>query len=328
MTTTMPITLELQTQSAKEVVDITARVEALIGGGSGGRCHLLLVTPPVGSMDSTTGMERQTRSDVDRTLGMQERRPSMAKLVAARAWCNNEVAYLVWKTDGKIDGCLGFMITRIQLDLNGQEVERRNLPTWVAFATQSNPKWEEQDTSVWPIQKFSWRDLTLRKSRNTLTRRPPAFKAKYEIVPVGLPGPGRAPVPPSPTAQPGKYKGAPIPLFICGDSIQTDEILVTSDFGDIPVTFTNGILSTQNLRKQLGTPDGLAPTKPQIDAHIQKPGDPIRTFLAGDVLPALRSLFERADQVDGHVHLALYELDDPELENLLVTHQTRLDLIE
>jgi len=251
----------------------------------------------------------------------------MAKLVAARAWCNNEVAYLAWKTDGKIDGCLGFMITRIHLDLNGHEVERRNLPTWVAFATQSNPKWEEQDTSIWPIQKFSWRDLTLRKSRNTLTTRPPAFKAKYEIVPVGLPGPGRAPVPPSPTAQPGKYKGAPIPLFICGDSIQTDEILVTSDFGDISVTFTNGILSTQNLRKQLGTPDGLAPTKPQIDAHIQKPGDPIRTFLAGDVLPALRSLFERADQVDGRVHLALYELDDPELEDLLVTHQKRLDLI-
>ena len=60
----------------------------------------------------------------------------MAKLVAARAWCNNEVAYLVWKTDGKIDGCLGFMITRIHLDLNGQEVERRNLPTWVAFASR------------------------------------------------------------------------------------------------------------------------------------------------------------------------------------------------
>jgi phosphatidylserine/phosphatidylglycerophosphate/cardiolipin synthase-like enzyme len=251
----------------------------------------------------------------------------MARLVAARAWCNNEVAYLAWKTDGKINGCLGFMIARIRLDANGQEVERRNLPTWVAFDTQSNPKWEEQDTSVWPIQKFSWRDLTLRKSRNTLTTRPPSFKARYEIVPVGLPGPGRAPVPPSPTAQPGKYKGAPIPLFICGDSIQTDEILVTSEFGDISVTFTNGILSTQNLRKQLETPDGLVPTKPQIDAHIQKPGDAIRTFLAGDVLPALRSLFERVDQVDGHVHLALYELDDPELVDLLVTHQKRLDVI-
>ena len=127
----------------------------------------------------------------------------MGQIVSARAWCNNDVGFLAWKIDGRIDGCLGFMITRIHLDTG----ERRNLPTWLAFVTQSNPDWEEQDTSVWPIQKFSWRDLTLRRSRNTLAIRPPSFKVKYEIVPVGLAGPGRVLVPPSPTAQPGKYKG-------------------------------------------------------------------------------------------------------------------------
>jgi hypothetical protein len=63
---------------------------------------------------------------------------------------------------------------------------------------------------------------------------------------------------------------------------------VTDNFGDVSAFFNNGILSTQNLRKQLETKDGEAPTKPQIDAHIKKPGDPIRTFLAGDVLPALK----------------------------------------
>jgi hypothetical protein len=251
----------------------------------------------------------------------------MAKLIDARAWCNNQVAYLAWRTDGKIADCLGFMLTRIHLDDHGAEVERRNLPTWVAFDTQSNRDWEEQDTSVWPIQKFSWRDLTLRRSRNTLAVRPPSFRVKYEIVPVGKPGAGRPAVPPSPTAQPGKYQGTPIPLYVCGDRIETNEILVTSDFGDISVAFTSGILSTQNLRKQLETPSGKAPTKPQVDAHIQKPGDPIRQFLAGDVLPVLKTLFERADQVDGTVHLALYELADPELIDLLVKHQERLHLI-
>jgi len=175
----------------------------------------------------------------------------MGKLVLAQACCNNEVGYLAWQTDGRIDGCLGFMITRIQLDADGVEVERRNLPSWVAFDTQSNPDWIDQDTSVWPIQKFSWRDLTLRRRRDSLATRAPDFKAKYEIVPVGLPGPGRDPVPPSPTAQPGKYKGTPIPLFICGAAIQTNVIQVTGNFGDISVAFTNGILSTQNLRKQL-----------------------------------------------------------------------------
>jgi len=246
----------------------------------------------------------------------------MAKVVEARAFCNNEVAYLAWKTDGKINDCLGFMITRINLDTG----ERRLLPAWVAFDTQSNPKWEEQDTSVWPIQKFSWRDLTLRRSRNTLQIRAP-FRAKYEIVPVGPAAPGRVAVPPSPTAQPGKYKGDPIPLFVCGEAGETNAFTVTDNFGDVSAFFNNGILSTQNLRKQLETPDGKAPTKPQIDAHIQKTGDPIRTFLSGDVLPALKSMFARAEKEDGTLHLALYELDDPELVELLVQNQARLNII-
>jgi phosphatidylserine/phosphatidylglycerophosphate/cardiolipin synthase-like enzyme len=246
----------------------------------------------------------------------------MAKVVEARAFCNNEVAYLAWKTDGKISDCLGFMITRVNLETG----ERRLLPAWVAFDTQSNPKWEEQDTSVWPIQKFSWRDLTLRRSRNTLEVRLP-FRAKYEIVPVGRAAPGRVPVPASPTAQPGKYTGAPIPLFVCGEAGETNEFTVTDNFGDVSAFFNNGILSTQNVRKQLQTPDGEAPTKQQIDAHIQKAGDPIRTFLGGDVLPALKSMFARAEKEDGTLHLALYELADPELIDLLAQNQARLNII-
>ncbi len=254
----------------------------------------------------------------------------MSKLTAAKAWCNNEVAYLVWKTDGKIDGCLGFMITRIHLDDHGHETERRILPSWVAFNTQSNPNWDEQDTSVWPIQKFSWRDLTLRRSRDTLDVRPASFKARYEIVPVGKAAPGRKPVPASPTAQPGKFKGKPIPLFVCGDAIQTNDIFVTGEFGHITVAFTNGILSTQNLRKQLKTPDGQAPTKQQVEKRIGDPkkfDDPLRLFLAGDVLPTLKSLFDRANRENGEVFLALYELSDPELIDLLKTNQQRLNLI-
>src|SRR2546428_10864001 len=50
MTTTMPATIELQTKSAKEVVDITERVEALIGGAAGGSCHLYLRHTTAGPM--------------------------------------------------------------------------------------------------------------------------------------------------------------------------------------------------------------------------------------------------------------------------------------
>src|SRR6202022_163234 len=131
----------------------------------------------------------------------------------------------------------------------------------------------------------------------------------------------------SPTAQPGKYKGTPIPLFVCGAAIQTNEFLVTGDFGDISVAFNNGILSPQNLQKQPKTPKGGAPTKKDIEGHIAKEGDPIREFLAGDVLPALRSLFERADREDASVRLGVYDLEDKELLGLLVKHQQRLQII-
>ena len=42
MTTTRPAIIERQTHAAKEIVDITVRVEALIGGASGGSCHLFI----------------------------------------------------------------------------------------------------------------------------------------------------------------------------------------------------------------------------------------------------------------------------------------------
>ena len=71
----------------------------------------------------------------------------MAKVLAASAWCNNEVAYLAWSTDGRIPDCLGFMITRLRLDGQGNVVEPRVLPSWAAFSTQSNPKWVEQDNN-------------------------------------------------------------------------------------------------------------------------------------------------------------------------------------
>lgn len=247
----------------------------------------------------------------------------MAKITKARAFCNDEVAYMSWETDGKIDGCLGFMITRIHVDTG----ERRVLPSWVAFKTQSNPNWEEQDTSVWPVQKFAWRDLTLRRSRNQATLREGPLRVKYEIQPVGPILKGLVPVPTSETAKPGKYTGKPICLAFYGPAAQTNEIVATNDLGDTSVGFNNGILSTQNLRKQLRTPKGRAPSAAAVRKRIGTVGDPLRAFLGGDVLPMLKALFASAEAEDGQIYAALYELSDPELIDLLEQHADRLHLI-
>jgi secondary thiamine-phosphate synthase enzyme len=42
MPATMPLLIEIQTQSPTEVVDVTDRVDALLQGVAGGSCHLFL----------------------------------------------------------------------------------------------------------------------------------------------------------------------------------------------------------------------------------------------------------------------------------------------
>ena len=50
MSTTRPATIELETQSARDVVDITERVGALMGGAPDGSCHLFLRHTTAGLM--------------------------------------------------------------------------------------------------------------------------------------------------------------------------------------------------------------------------------------------------------------------------------------
>ena len=267
----------------------------------------------------------------------------------AGAWCNDEVAYLAWDVEKQIKGCVGFMVTRVH-ETGKDAGKRRILPTWIAFTDQNNPNWNEQDSSVWPIQNFHWRDLTLRKSRDTTTVRPIDFKVHYEIVPVALADASQKELPPSSTApaqdaygQPS-YLGPKHPLVAIGNPIKTNAINVTHTYGkNVKATFTNGILSTQNLARQLESvkkgpsknaikdansdkPAERAKAADQKENHllktlkdeIQRPDSKIREFLMGDVYKFVTELVDRARKERGQVYLALYELHDKQLIKLLV----------
>jgi secondary thiamine-phosphate synthase enzyme len=69
MTMTMPATIEWQTQTRTEVVDITERVETLIRGASGGSCHLFLrhTTAALMVVTSETGVSEDIM-DILQTL--------------------------------------------------------------------------------------------------------------------------------------------------------------------------------------------------------------------------------------------------------------------
>ena len=247
----------------------------------------------------------------------------MADTSSARAFCNNEVAFLAWRLPAPIPGCLGFSIDRV-ITAGPDAGSRRTLPAWVGFEGQSNPGWQPQDTRVWPVQKFSWRDLTLRRLRDGSRVRDAGFTCHYEITPVGLAAPGRQPLP---APGPATYTGAPVPLFVCGPALPTNDLTVTSSFGAITATFNNGVLSTQNLRHLLGLPDHGVPDTGRVAAALAQVGGKGRAYLAGDILPLLRGVFDRAERDDLQLFAALYELSDPELIGLIEAHKARVSLI-
>jgi phosphatidylserine/phosphatidylglycerophosphate/cardiolipin synthase-like enzyme len=250
----------------------------------------------------------------------------MGQIISAHAYCNNEVGVVAWKIDKKIDGCLGFQITRVYVDQAGNPTgERRVLAAWVPFKGQENPNWEAQDTSVWPIQKLWWRDLTLRRKRSGDSIRPSNVWVKYEVRAVGPQKDGLDPVPHDPALPP--YQGKPVPLAYYGKSIETNVIHVTSNCGDISAAFTNGFLSTQWIRKALNVPKGKSPSPKKVQAAIEAQGNPIREVLTGDVLSFLKTLLDRATNKGGELYLALYELGDDELKKAIESNGTRCHLI-
>jgi phosphatidylserine/phosphatidylglycerophosphate/cardiolipin synthase-like enzyme len=276
----------------------------------------------------------------------------MGRITAAHAWANNEVAYVAWDIDGKIDGCLGFEVTRVYLNNDGTVARRADgtedrvkCAAWVAFKGQRNPHWLPQDTGVWPVQKLSWRDLTLRKKRDGMTRRPDEVLIRYEIRPVGDLRLGLEPVPSNgrefadvvkrdskgrpelgadgkPLKERVKaYEGKPRPLAYLAPAMMTNDVRVTVQRGSFRSTFTNGILAAQWLRNVLNE-DGTI-EKNELIAKISDPNDPHRKYLAGDVIPLIRQLFER----QGEFYVGLYELEDKELEEILLANAARIHVI-
>ena len=201
----------------------------------------------------------------------------------AIAISNNDVAFLAWSIDAKIPNCLGFAIFR--QESGSAEVP---LPAWVGFQGGSNPDWKPHTTVEWPVQKFTWKDLTARRGA-TYT---------YRIVPM--------------VGAPGALKAEDSAALV------TNKVSVTEARGSFSVFFNRGILSTQSLVHQIPKGPGGAPNFIKLKDRIDQPGDPLRNSLSGQLREAMLGLFQRAKSEGGSLHCALYELNDPELEQQLL----------
>lgn len=203
---------------------------------------------------------------------------------AAAAFANNDVALVAWSHDTKIKNCLGFAVYRTDV-ATGNKIP---LPVWVGFKNQSDSAWEPKDSTFWPIQKFNWRDLTALRGRSY----------SYEIIPM--------------IGDPGNLTED------TGNRLVTGRVDLVPGDGSFRAYFNRGILSTQYLTHQVPQGSSGVPDYQVLKDRIDQPGDPLRNSLAGQMIEALKALLIRAKEDGGECFCALYELNDPELLELLI----------
>ncbi|MBI3197287.1 MAG: hypothetical protein HYZ40_07215 [Rhodospirillales bacterium] len=221
----------------------------------------------------------------------------------AHAIANNDVVHIGWSFDAPLPGCEGFALYRQPAD---GSADWRPLSSLLIFEDRSGPD-TLRETTLRPVDKFSWRDFLDRDSRDVAVR--------YKIVPMHKGANGLEPMP-----------GVPNPV--------TDPVEATEELGDIDVYFNRGILSTQALSRLLTEYSGTAPDKLKpgvsVDTLMKALDDPAgkaRARLSGELPKGVVALLERMKADGGECYASLYELTDDQLTAPLVDAGGKLHMI-
>jgi phosphatidylserine/phosphatidylglycerophosphate/cardiolipin synthase-like enzyme len=198
----------------------------------------------------------------------------------AVAISNNDMVYLYWYVETKIDGCLGFSVVRHDADTGSSEA----LPAMVGFPGDADAGKKFRTTDEWPLQKYGWKDLYAKRGGTYW----------YEIVPM--------------MGEPGALK----PLQ--SRTQRTNTVRVHPEHGNCSVYFNRGIISTQAIARNLSKGKDGVPSVEELKQHVATPDDPFRVRLMGNLNEGVLQLLERAAKEEsGECYCALYELTDQEL---------------
>lgn len=217
--------------------------------------------------------------------------------LSVTAIANVDDVVIAWKTDRKIPHCLGFALQR-----SAAGEDPVYLTTEVPFRGSPVPAaGTAEPSTVWPIQRFVWTDHNA----------PSKLAGRYTVV---------------------AMVGTETDL-VPGESGMSEA--VTRQSGSSPgYTFfpNRGVVAAPWIERALQAVIDASPApKPTasnvLASAIAETGNPIREELAGPVLDALRTQFSQAADADEDLYLALYELRDDELIELLIAGGPRIHLI-
>src|SRR5260221_795076 len=209
----------------------------------------------------------------------------------AIAFSNNDIAVAAWTFGGRITGCLGFAIYRIDVKAGTETC----LPALATFPNQDATA--SRTTAQDPVQKFFWKDVYAKRGGSY----------SYRIVPMG--------------GQPG----AVTPMSV--ESLTTNVVQLTPDHGMLSAYFNRGILATQATAHALHAKDDLNSMKAELLQRIADPNDQLRLDLAGQMIEAMMMLPKEATSNNGKVWCALYEFEDQQLIATVTALAARANVI-
>lgn len=215
--------------------------------------------------------------------------------IEARAYANCDEVTIVWRCDAPIKSCLGFALHRQTRDRDGKTYDTA-VETWVGFSNDPNAQsGTHKSSTTWPIQRYVWSDYFVQ-----------GIKVRYQVVPM---------------------LGTPNAL-VPDPNVSNWTDWVSMDTGKTPgfnAWFNRGMIASQWVARALEA-DGGGP-QAALAQDIKKVNNSLRNELGGTLLTAMLDLFTKANSNGFTIYAALYELNDPQLIDLLKSFGSRCNLI-
>ncbi|SEB91949.1 phospholipase D-like domain-containing protein [Paenibacillus sp. GP183] len=207
-------------------------------------------------------------------------------------YANGDCSYVLWSIEDKLADCLGFALHR---KINGYEEIVAN---HVGFSGESNPSGIKKPSDVWPIQEFSWFDYDVN----------PGDSLQYQVVPMyGT----------KDDLEPQNHLA----------SNWSDIITISNDQQKavLSVFFNRGIVMSQWIARQI---DGSSePPVKVLKEKLQNLDSAVRKFLSGRLGQELIQLLNTTRINGGHVYIAVFELNDPQLIEALCEFGNRAHVV-
>ena len=220
-------------------------------------------------------------------------------MIKASIYFNGDDCFLTWKMP-KLTDCRGFAI-HLKKERNGKTIFDGFIDNRTGFEGDDNPPNSKKSSEEWPFQRYSWTDHGVYEG-DTVT---------YSIYPV-------------------IYSAENLKTDM-SEGVTVGPVEVSpAGAGKASAYFNRGLIISQfmgkymfkNYGKEWGTKELT-----EMKNSLKNDDSELRKFLMGELGEKLFTLLAQAKDKGWHIYAALYELDDPDIVDCLISLGKKAHLV-